>query len=384
MGHRKKATSFHADEREETLILDIRAKLKAAIGVCLIGGTLLLSYEIFYWFTHVYESNASVQTDFTNISAQVDGKIAEILVEAGDEVKKGQLLITLVQDDIKLNIESLKTDLALEIANQASLGTEKEAYEAELASKLETQREKIQALNQEHQAIQERLVLARNNLRRVTVLFNKKLTPETTLSAEQDKILVLRGTASLFAGKIAVAKKMRGQLIAERRHLDVLDTKIEISRVKQEQIKDLIKKQKLSLSYRHIASPIDGMVGTIRRFKGEYVEDGVDILMLHNPKFYWIEANIDESQIRHVTVGQEVLINLNAYPFRDFYGQVRRIGNITTTEMGDSGSAAGSGRLGGWVERVPVRISLDNPPPNLTPGMGADINVRIYKNIKLW
>ena len=384
MGHRKKATNFHADEREETLILDIRAKLKAAIGVCLIGGTLLLSYEIFYWFTHVYESDASVQTDFTNISAQVDGKIAEILVEAGDEVKKGQLLITLVQDDIKLNIESLKTDLALEIANQASLGTEKEAYEAELGSKLETQREKIQALNQEHQAIQERLVLARNILRRVAVLFNKKLTPEATLSAKQDKILVLRGTASLFAGKIAVAKKMRGQLIAERRHLDVLDTKIEISRVKQEQIKDLIKKQKLSLSYRHIASPIDGMVGTIRRFKGEYVEDGVNILMLHNPKFYWIEANIDESQIRHVTVGQEVLINLNAYPFRDFYGQVRRIGNITTTKIGDSGSGARSGRLGGWAERVPVRISLDNPPPNLTPGMGADINVRIYKNIELW
>ena len=374
----------HANEREVILILDIRAKIKAAIGVGLIGGALLLSYEVFYWFTHVYESNASVQTDFTNISAQVDGKIAEILVEAGDEVKEGQLLITLVQDDIKLNIASLKTDLALEVANQASLGTEKEAYEEELGSKLETQREKIQALKQEHQAIQERLVLAHNNLRRVTVLFNKKLAPETTLSAEQDKILMLRGTASLFAGRIAVAKKMLGQFIAARRHLDVLDTKIKISRVKQEQIKDLIKKQELSLSYRHIASPIDGMVGTIRRFKGEYIEDGVDILMLHNPKFYWIEANIDESQIRHVAVGQEVLINLNAYPFRDFYGQVRRIGNITTTEIGDGGRAGGAGRLGGWVERVPVRISLDNPPPNLTPGMGADVNVRIYENIKLW
>jgi membrane fusion protein (multidrug efflux system) len=366
------------------LVLDIRAKIRTAIGIFLIGGAVLLSYEVFYWFTHVYESNASVQTDFTNISAQVDGKIAEILVEAGDEVKRGQLLISLVQDDIKLNIESLKTDLALEVANQASLGTEKEAYEEELGSKLETQREQIQALEQEREAIQERLVLARNNLRRVTVLFNKKLTPETTLSAEQDKILVLRGTASLFTGKIAVAKKMRGQLIAARRQLDVLDTKIEISRVRQDQIRDLIKKQELSLSYRHITSPIDGVVGTIRRFKGEYIEDGVDILMLHNPKYYWIEAHIDEGQIRHVAVGQEVLINLNAYPFRDFYGQVRRIGNITTTEMGDGDRAGGSSRLGGWVERVPVRISLDNPPPNLTPGMGADINVRIYKDIKLW
>jgi membrane fusion protein, multidrug efflux system len=364
--------------------LDIKAKLKTAIGAGLIGGALLLSYEVFYWFTHVYESDASIQTDFTNISAQVDGKIDDILVEEGGRVKRGQLLITLVQDDIKLNIESLKTDLALEVANQASLATEKSAFETELVSKLETQREKIQALKQEHQAIQERLVLAQKNLRRVTVLFKKKLTPETTLNAEQDKILVLRGAASLFAGKIAVAKKERGELTAARRRLDVLDTKIKISGVKQDQIRDLIKKQELALSYRHITSPIDGVVGTIRRFKGEYLEDGVNILMLHDPKSYWIEANIDESQIRHVAVGQEVLINLDAYPFRDFYGNVRRIGSITTAEMGAGGNASGPGKLGSWVERVPVRISLDNPPPNLTPGMRADVNVRIYKNIKLW
>jgi membrane fusion protein (multidrug efflux system) len=370
---------------QETLILDFKAKLKVAIGIGLIGGALLLSYEVFYWFTHVYESNASVQTDFTNISAQVDGKIDAVLVQEGGTVKKGQRLITLVQDDIKLNIESLKTDLALEVANQSSLTTEKAAFEAELKSKLATQREKIRALQHEHQAIRERLALARKNLRRVTVLFNKKLTPETTLNAEQDKILVLRGAKSLFSGKIAVAKKERGQLTAARKRLDVLDAKITISGVKQDQIKDLIKKEELALSYRHITSPIDGVVGTIRKFKGEYLEDGVNILMLYDPKSYWIEANIDESQIRHVSVGQEVLVNLDAYPFRDFYGAVRHIGSITTAKMGGGGGGgAGSRKLGGSVERVPVRISLENPPPNLTPGMRADINVRIYKNIRLW
>ena len=85
---------FHPTQ--ETLILDFKAKLKVAIGIGLIGGSLLLSYEVFYWFTHVYESNASVQTDFTNISAQVDGKIDAVLVQEGGAVKKGQRLITLI------------------------------------------------------------------------------------------------------------------------------------------------------------------------------------------------------------------------------------------------------------------------------------------------
>ena len=364
--------------------MNIKAKLKTAIGVCLIGAAVLLSYEVFFWFTHVYESDASVQTDFTNISAQVDGKIAAILVTEGGAVKIGQLLITLDQDDIKLNIESLKTDLALEQANRASLAAEKAAYQAELRSKLETQREKIRVLAQERDAIQGRLTLARKNLRRVTVLFDKKLTPEAALGAEQDKVLVLRGEKSLFSGNIAVARKELGQLGAARRQIDVMDAKIKISDIKQDQIRDLIMKQELALSYRHITSPIDGRVGTIRKFKGEYVEDGVDILLLHNPEFYWIEALIDESQIRHVEVGQEVLINLDAYPFQDFYGKVRLIGSVTTAEMGVGDRAAGSGKLGGLVVRVPVRISLDTPPPNLTPGMRADVNIRIYENIKLW
>jgi len=364
--------------------LDVRAKLKVVIGAVLIGAFGLLSYEIFYWFTHVYENNARVQTDLTNISAQVDGKIEAILVEEGSTVKAGQLLISLVQDDIKLNIESLSTDLALEKARRASLMSEKDAFETDLQSKLETQREKIRSLEGEHKSIRNRLELARKNLSRVKFLFDKKLTPEAQFTDEQDKALVLEGKASFLAGNVAVAKKEFNQLKAARKQIEVLENKIKISDIKQNQIRDMIRKQKLSLSYRLITSPIDGVVGRIHKFKGEYIEDGVNILMLHDPTRYWIEAYVDESQIRHVRVGQDVLINFDAHPFEDYFGKVKRVGNITTAEMGVENRNADNGKLGGSIERVPVRISLDNPPPNLTPGMRADINVRIYDSIRLW
>ncbi|MBL4721790.1 MAG: HlyD family secretion protein [Alphaproteobacteria bacterium] len=365
--------------------MDFKAKLKVVIGAGLIGGVLLLTYEIFFYVTHVYESSASVQTDFTNISAQIDGKIDEILVKEGDPVKKGQLIISLVQDDIALNIDSLKTDLALEQANRIRLAAEKAAFDAELRSEEETQKEIIRTFSREYKSLHERLGLAKENLRRVSVLFQKKLTPESALNAEQSKVLVLQGAESRYRGKIAVARREQGQLNASRTQLDVLDAKIRVSDIKQEQIRDLIKKQALALGYRHITSPLDGMVGAIHKYKGEYVEDGVDILMLHDPRSYWIEANIDESQIRHVIVGQDVRINLDAYPFRDFFGSVQRIGNVTTNSI-NPGSTNGSNarKLGSSTVRVPVRISLKSPPANLTPGMRADVNIRIYENIKLW
>ncbi len=364
--------------------MDLKGKVKIALGACFIAAIGVLSYEVFYWFTHVYESNARVQTDFTNISAQIDGKIENIHVKEGGQVKAGQLLITLVHDDIKLNIDSLQTDLALEKAQRASLESEKAAFEAELRSKLETQREKISSLGTEYKLLQGRLKLAEKNLSRTSILFSKKLTPETKLTVEQDKVLVLKGQGSLLRGKISVAKKEFNQYAAEQKQLDVLTNKIHISDIKQNQIQDAIRKQKLILGYRLITSPIDGVVGRIHKFKGEYVEDGIDILMLHDPDRYWIEAYVDESQIRHVRIDQDVLINFDAYPFEDYFGKVRQIGNITTAKMEGGGNLVESKRLGGSVERVPVRISLGRPPPYLTPGMGADVNVRIYEHIKLW
>lgn len=361
----------------------LKRTLKVVIGGALVGAALLASYEIFYWFTHVYENDARIQTELTNMSAQVNGKIDKILVDEGGRVTKDQVLIRLVDDDIRLGVEALKTDLALKQAERERLISEKQAFEIELTSKLNTQMQKVRAIELEYASIQDRLKLAEKNLARVKFLFNKELTSEEKFAAEQDKVLVLRGEASLTKANIAVAKRQYDQLKATAKQVDVILEKIKISDVQQARIKDDIRLQEVALSYRHIRSPIDGVVGRIHRFKGEYVEDGVNILILHDPERFWVEAYVDESQIRHVRIGKEVLIDLDAYPFEDFYGKVQRIGNITTAEMGVKTRSSGS-RFGGGVERVPVRISIDNPPPNLTPGMRANVNIRIYDSIKLW
>jgi membrane fusion protein (multidrug efflux system) len=363
----------------------IKRRLKIAIGAGLVGALALLAYEVFFWFTHVYENNARIQTDLTNISAQVNGKIEKIEAAEGSRVTKGQLLIVLTHDDIKLAIESLRTDLRLAQAERARLLSEKSAFEVELQSKLETQRERIEALELEHRALKDRLQLAERNLARVRTLFDKKLTPEASLTVEQDKVLILRGDISLLDGRIAVARKELEQLRATKVQIDVITDKIRIADIEQTRIGDSIRQQEVELGYRHIVSPIDGLVGRIYHFEGEYLEDGVHILMLHDPGRFWVEAYVDESEIRHVRVGQDVRINLEAYPFwRDFFGKVRQIGSATVTDMGLGARVANGGRFGGAVERVPVRISLDDPPPNLVPGMRARINVRIYESVKLW
>lgn len=364
--------------------MKLKQNINTAIAILLVGAFLTVSYEAFHWFTHVYEDNARIQTDITKISAQVDGKIENILVKEGFVVKKGQLLVVLHHEDMKLNIKSLQTDLSLERAKRVGLEAEKSVFKTDLTSKIKTQRVKIRSMEQQSLSIEGRLRLANKNLSRVKLLVERKLTADTALIAEQDKVLALEGETTLLAGRISVARQELAQVRATNNKISIIENEIRISDIEQIRIKDSIRQQELKTSYRHITSPIDGVVGRIIKFRGEYIEDGVNIIMLHDPNLYWVEAYIDESQLRHLRVGQDVLINLSAHPFENFNGKVKQIGRITTTEMGLDAKVNGNNRFGSSNERIPVRISLDNPPPDLTPGMRADINVRIYDWIKFW
>ena len=112
----------------------------------------------FFWWTHVYENDARIQTDLTKISPQINGKIERILVKEGAMVTEGQPLILMVDDDIRTLIKALRTDLGLKKAETEKLLAEKQVFELELQSKLSTQVEKIKLTKLEYASINGRLI----------------------------------------------------------------------------------------------------------------------------------------------------------------------------------------------------------------------------------
>ena len=123
-----------------------------------------------------------------------------------------------------------------------------------------------------------------------------------------------------------------------------------------------------------IFSPIDGVVNEIYERPGAYVEDGDPVFLLHNPNMLWIEADIDESDIRHVVVGQRVIVELDAYPFERFEGTVRSVGHVTRSNI-ERADAARNGAPG--AERIPITIDFPPIGKAVWPGMRAAVNVVI-------
>ena len=98
------------------------------------------------------------------------------------------------------------------------------------------------------------------------------------------------------------------------------------------------------------------------------------MILLHDPSRVWIEANIDESNIRHVKVGQRVLIEIDAYPFEEFQGQVNTIGRVTLTQLTNPVAHADGGNS---TQKIPVTISMPAIDRPIWPGMRASVNIVI-------
>ncbi|MEX2616988.1 MAG: efflux RND transporter periplasmic adaptor subunit [Alphaproteobacteria bacterium] len=327
----------------------------------------------------MYEFDARIKTTMTTLASRIDANIAEIHVREGDRVEVGTLLVSLESEVERLRIEALKIDLEREIARSARLTAEKDALEQNLESKIATKLAEIAALRVEYRAIDDRLNLARKNLNRSRLLYDKKLLSPKTLEQDQDSTLEFEGQLKVSAARIRVADRELAQIRASRSDLDVIAAELEISRKTVQKIGVQIREEEEKRRQMFIASPINGVVDNIFKHKGETVNESDPIILLHDPENFWIEANIEESQLRYIEVGQMVEIDIDAYPFDDFTGTVMRVGSVTTAQM--AWDAGGYDNAGKAVQRVPVYIRLLDPPEKVTPGMLVEVNIQIFDQV---
>ena len=354
-------------------------KVGVVAGVCLAA---LVTYETFYWATHVYEYDARIEAKLTTLSSRVDGEIEKVYVTEGDLVKEGDLLVALKANVQRLKIKALEADLIREEAQRAKLEVEILAFEKDLTSRLATKRETIKALNIKHATIETRFELAKRNLERTRILYRKKLTSKKSFEQEQSKALIIEAEVENSAASIKVSELELEEIKALNTNLDVLKSEKKIINLNIKKLNTIKNQEEAKLTYYYVRSPINGIIDSVYKYKGEHVEEAERMILLHDKNSLWIEANVDESQLRHLEVGQRVIIDMDAYPypFQEFNGVVTFIGSVTASEMaGDKVKSDGRSRK--QTQRIPVRMKILDPPEKIAPGMLVEVNIQIYDQI---
>jgi len=152
----------------------------------------------------------------------------------------------------------------------------------------------------------------------------------------------------------------------------------ELARVRRDELNLLLEEAKFMYRQTNILSPADGYIANLQIEAGEYILPGQTLMSVVNLDDLWITANFSEEQVRHLRVGQQVDIYVDAYPDEQLRGEVANI-------MPVGGSAFAlfppDATAGNWVrvpQRIPVRIVFEkenNENSRLKIGMLARVRV---------
>jgi membrane fusion protein, multidrug efflux system len=173
-------------------------------------------------------------------------------------------------------------------------------------------------------------------------------------------------------------RSSQGQLEAAARQLDSLGAQRAAAEARLKTAMALRDQAALNLSYTVITAAQPGRVVQLTASVGEFVQAGTNLTMFV-PDDTWVVANFKETQLNQMRPGQKATIVVDAYPGRTIIGHVASVQPGSGTAFSLLPAEDATGNYVKIVQRVPVKIIMDDPPTEvaLGPGMSVEPSVRI-------
>ncbi len=131
---------------------------------------------------------------------------------------------------------------------------------------------------------------------------------------------------------------------------------------------------RLNLGYTELRAPIDGVVGNRSARNGAYAMVGAQLISLVPAHGLWVDANFKESQLAHIRPGLPASVEADVLPGQVFRGHVASLAPATGAQFSVLPPENATGNFTKVVQRVPVRIQLDDGAStlgDLRPGLSV-------------
>lgn len=355
-----------------------RRLLRGLVAFAVVAaGAWLGAVEIRQRFTHVHETDARVAGDLVTVSGRGAGRLVELAVESGDRVVRDQVIARLDARVEGLLLDQLEARLDAARAERERLAAERNLIDRRTGSRLETALSAHRAVQGSIAALGPRPDLARAESARAKSLYGKRVISVQELERAQAQTRRIEGEHRMAVAALEETVTKVDEARIERTRLDMLDREVDALGHREAELQGRIEQQRLDIADRTIRSPIDGVVDRVFAQAGEYVRPGQRLAIVHDPKRVWIEANVKETRIRKLAVGQPVEVRVDAWPEEVFRGRVRTIGSATTGSFALLPSPNPSGNFTKITQRIPVRIDVEQSGRRLAPGMMAEVYVDV-------
>ncbi|HUC60456.1 MAG TPA: HlyD family secretion protein [Alphaproteobacteria bacterium] len=313
----------------------------------------ILAIALYFFLTggrYVETDDAYVQAAQTSISTDVSGRVVELDVKDNQRVAKGQVLFKLDDRPFRIAVEAAEARLA-------GARLQVEAMKA-------TYRQRRADL----QSAEDTLAYRQREFDRQKRLIGSGVASQAQYDQASNALVVARQQVEAAQQQIAnVLASLGGNPdIPIDQHPSVEEAQARLDRAK------------LDLSYTVIAAPDDGIVTRVEKLQvGDYVNASTPVFALLSTHRIWVEANFKEVELTHMRAGQPATIEVDTYPDHDFTGKVESLSPGTGAVFSLLPPQNASGNWVKVVQRLPVRISIDDPSASapLHAGLSASVEV---------
>jgi membrane fusion protein (multidrug efflux system) len=319
----------------------------------ILGGPLLILLIVGYFVltSGRFQStdNAYVQIAKAPVAPSIAGRVTDIYVKENQVVRKGQLLFRLDGRDFQANAAAAAAMLA---QAEQQIQAQRAAYQQTRAS---VQAARDTASYTASEAARQRRLAAAGVASQQQVdqaVHGAQNARQQLIAAEQQAAEALANLGGRADGPMAS-------------HPSVMQAQAQLQRAK------------LNVSYTDVYAPADGIVTRVEQMPvGTYLNASQTAFWLLSG-VPWVEANFKEDQLAHMKVGQQVSIKVDAYPDADLKGRVASFSPGTGSAFSALPAQNATGNWVKVVQRLPVRVDFDRPPPGMAARAGLSARVKV-------
>jgi len=329
-----------------------RRPVVSAIGAVLLASAIAGGYLYMDYARH-FEStdDAFVAARQFSIAPKVSGYITAVPVTDNQYVKSGDVIARIDDRDYRTALEQALAQVA---AAQASIEN--------IDAQLDVQQAQISANQAQVDQAQAALVFAQQQ---AALYEHLEQTGYGTVQNAQQYTSQLHQQQAALASAQATLKLAQRQVEALKAQHNSAVASLAQAKAQRDQAE-------LNLSYTTVTAAQSGRVVNLGAAVGQFGQPG-NSLPRFVPDEIWVTANFKEIQLDHMRPGDPVTLAIDAYPERRIHGHVESVQPGSGTAFSLLPAQNATGNYVKIVQRVPVKIVMDDPPTDVALGPGMSV-----------
>ena len=275
-----------------------------------------------------------------DVTSRINGRVKEIRVAPGQEVKRGQIMALLDSQEVT----ELQAEL-IEAKSKLNIAMAHEEREKLIYNELLIRPKALIAARTHYDAQKVQKELAESEYRRQEGLYREKI------SAQKDYLTAKAGYATaqanfeqakgdfereknMFKNKASLRKDLQlaeAETARDRQHFNTLKQRLDFLGADPAMLKDVLEKGQISGTVR-IVAPEDGVVSHHDVAVGEIVHPDKSMFKITDLTTVVVKAELPEVDVSHVKVGGKVRVSFASYPHETFYATVSYISEHVNPE----------------------------------------------------